>query len=461
MIVETSKVSDAISAQKLVVYLLSDKEISLPDGERVLLATASYALPPNPSNSALDYAKKFSDLARKWTAQHRANKKTPKSIAQSVTISFYPGCDAFPKDSVDPSRAIEIAQELVGDVAPGKRLALYVVHGDTRHLHVHVLFSTVCSNGRIWNPHHDYRLWEGAAEKLEIKYNLYRTPNRISRGEKVADIALDHGSIQMEKRTGDESEKRKVKFQLSKILSAENIEFREFVQICRQSGLTIILTRAQNGRISGISFQKTSGLTFKGSQLNRDWSWSKLSRRLNFDEAQHRDIVDELERLKPTESKLEIKQSHKSSPGGTESKIHTLGSPNRSWTNALRRFRYENASDGTRNYYWRNQKRCTKPAFSDRGDKIITTSRQNQTIYLAMAELAKNKGWGSVEIHGSDRQALTKLWLACALTGLTITNFTPSNEELIELLAEAYRVGETEVGHQPCSTRSKDPLEGQ
>ncbi|WP_090265869.1 relaxase/mobilization nuclease domain-containing protein [Pseudomonas panipatensis] len=460
MIIETSKVSDAISAQKLVKYLLSDKGDPLLNGERVLLAEASYALPPNSSNSAIDYAKRFGDLAEKWTAQHRANKKAPKSIAQSVTVSFYPGCDAFPRDPVAPLRAIEIARELVGDVAPGERLALYVVHGDTQHLHVHVLFSTVCSKGKVWNPRFDYRLWEESAERLEIKHRLYRTPNRISRGEKVADIALDHGSIQIEKRTGVQSEKRKIKFQLSKILSGENIEFREFIQICRQSGLIIILTRSQSGRISGISFQKTSGLTFKGSQLNRDWSWSKLSRRLNFDEAQHRDIVDELERLKPTESKLEIKQSHKSSQGVTESKILTLGSPNRSWTNALRRFRYENASDGTRNYYWRNQKRCTKPAFSDRGDKIITTSRQNQTIYLAMAELAKNKGWGSVEIHGSDRQALTKLWLACALTGLTITNFTPSNEELIELLAEVYRVDERDFSYKPRPTRSKEPLEG-
>ncbi|WP_371365334.1 LPD7 domain-containing protein [Pseudomonas sp. QL9] len=460
MIIETSKVSDAISAQKLVKYLLSDKVAPLLNGERVLLAEASYALPPNSSNCTIDYAKRFGDLAEKWTAQHRANKKTPKSIAQSVTISFYPGCDAFPKDSVDPSRAIEIAQELVGDVAPGKRLALYVVHGDTRHLHVHVMFSTVCSEGRIWNPRHDYRLWEGAAEKLEVKYKLYRTPNRISRGEKVADIALDHGSIQMEKRTGDDSEKRKVKFQLSKILSAENIEFREFVHICRKSGLTIILTRAQNGRISGISFQRSSGFIFKGSQLNRDWSWTKLSSRLNFDEAQHRDIAYELERLKPRESRLELKQTHEVFPGETERKIHTLGAPNKTWTNALRRFRYESSSDGTRNYYWSNQKRCTRPAFSDCGDKIVTTSRQNQTIYLAMAELAKNKGWNSVEIHASDRQALIKLWLACAVTGLTITNFTPTNDELIETLAEAYRVGESEFSRKPRSTRSKVPLEG-
>lgn len=460
MIIETSKVDDAISAQKLVNYLLSDKGKSLPDPERVLLATASYALPPNPSNSAIDYAKKFSDLARKWTAQHRVNKKKPKSIAQSVTVSFYPGCDTFPRDQVDPLRAIEIAQELVGDVAPGERLALYVVHGDTQHLHVHVLFSTVCSKGKVWNPRFDYRLWEESAERLEIKHRLYRTPNRISRGEKLADIALDHGSIQMEKRTGDQSEKRKIKFQLSKILSGENIEFREFIQICRESGLTIILTRSQSGRISGISFQRLKGLIFKGSQLNRDWSWSKLSRKLNFNESIHRDIVDELERLKPTESKLEIKQSQKANTGETESKIHALGPPNKSWVNALKRFRYESAIDGTRDYYWRNQKRCTRPAFSDRGDRIVTTSRQNQTIYLAMAELARNKGWHNVEIHASDRNALLKLWLACTLTGLKVQNFRPTDNELIELLAEVYRVDERDFSHKPRPTRSKEPLEG-
>jgi hypothetical protein len=77
-----------------------------------------------------------------------------------------------------------------------------------------------------------------------------------------------------------------------------------------------------------------------------------------------------------------------------------------------------------------------------------------------MAELAKNKGWNSVEIHASDRQTLIKLWLACAVTGLTITNFTPTNDELIELLAEAYRVGESELSGKPRSTRSKVSLEG-
>lgn len=460
MIVETSKVADASSAQKLVNYLLSDKRKPPSDGERVLLAAATYALPPNSSSSAIAYAKTFSDLARKWTAQHRANKKEPKSIAQSVTVSFYPGCKAFPRDPVDPSRAIEIARELVGGVAPGERLALYVVHGDTLHLHVHVLFSTVCGNGKIWNPRHDYRLWESAAEKLEIKYKLYRTPNRISRGEVVADIALDHSSIQMEKRTGDQSEKRKVKFHLGRILGRGNIEFREFIQICRKIGLSIILTRSQSGRVSGISFQMSKGPIFKGSQLNRDWSWSKLSRRLSFDETRHRDIVDELERLKPVESKLELKQSNMKTPRDAESKIHKLGPPDKNWSNALRRFKYESSSDGTRDYYWRNQKRCTKPAFSDRGDRIVTNSRQNQTIYLAMAELARNKGWSSVEIRASDRKALTKLWLACALTGLAVTNFTPTSDEIMGLLAEAYRVEKSEIGHKPSSTRSNDKFEG-
>ncbi len=115
---------------------------------------------PVPAPSKKKACKQFADsIAEKhvaWIEQARGGKPPPKSLFQSGSVSFSEEDSA----KLTPEQALEITRAAVQEVMPGDRPTLYAVHGDSTCLHVHFLASSVDAQGKIWNPRHDFRLWE-------------------------------------------------------------------------------------------------------------------------------------------------------------------------------------------------------------------------------------------------------------------------------------------------------------
>nr|MDT0253695.1 relaxase/mobilization nuclease domain-containing protein [Endozoicomonas sp.] len=125
---------------------MGEKE-SNPD--RVLLVITEHALPVLASSPPKASARQFMQSINEWNRRHRNGQKPPARSWQHIAISF------SPKDheQVSPKRAVAIACHALRLVAGGKRPVLYVVHGDTQHVHVHLQFGTVNDKGKIHSIH--------------------------------------------------------------------------------------------------------------------------------------------------------------------------------------------------------------------------------------------------------------------------------------------------------------------
>lgn len=280
----------------LVRYLLSRKDKAK---ERVLLHESHNALPLLPGELPRDYAKQWAEALWRFTAQARGSKKPPEDYFVHAVMSFFPGNDQHAADQLTAKQAVAIAKETLEEVAPGERQVLYVVHGDTAHLHVHIAFSVVEQGGRIWNPHQDFRLWEAAAARLEDKHGLYR----VTVGRPGTAPALSKAPTSRELnqvvRTGKPSDRMLLQG-LVQAAMAGPPSFPVFWQRLLDAGVTPIPTIASTGRVSGIAFQYGEHLPMKGSDLGKGFSWPALSKQLHFAASQH------LHLLKPFVPKREV-----------------------------------------------------------------------------------------------------------------------------------------------------------
>lgn len=133
--------------------------------ERVLHIERDLANPvlitDSPKASAQSFIREIVD----WNQRNRLGKKAPQSQWEHRVISFH----SSDSQKLDAGTACKLARESLDMVAPGQRPALFVVHGDTAHLHVHMLYATVNEKGKIFNTKtiaFGSRLWR--AWKLSI-----------------------------------------------------------------------------------------------------------------------------------------------------------------------------------------------------------------------------------------------------------------------------------------------------
>ncbi|WP_299733675.1 relaxase/mobilization nuclease domain-containing protein [uncultured Endozoicomonas sp.] len=259
--------------------------------ERILLiqTEASPAILMNtPPETA---AKKFMNTVVNWNNNHRPGRPKPKPHWEHRVISFHPD----DKQKLNAQGAFTIARQALRMVASGNRPALYAVHGDTDHLHVHMLYSTVNETGKIHNPHADFRIWESAMETLEIEHNLHRVNKRLACSA-TDDSRRPDGTnpgtaeYRMTQRTGEKSCKEKLRNIIKTAITdcksePEDCRFFEFLNSLKKHRVSISANIQSTGRIAGIRLHygifSSSGI--KASSLGRQFSWNQLSKAVGFD----------------------------------------------------------------------------------------------------------------------------------------------------------------------------------
>lgn len=203
-------------------------------------------------------------------------------------VSFHPS----DSHKVSPALALKIARESLQNVAPGQRPVLFAVHGDTEHLHVHMLYATVNETGRIHNPHRDYRIWEAVMENMEVKYDLFRVQKRIACAEgDSARLPCGTNPAKSEYRMGDRvgspSCKQMLRKRLDSILAeceraSPELKLRAFIRGLNDNRIKISVHTQTTDRMLGIRFHygifENKGI--KGSDLGRKYAWSSLSQQI-------------------------------------------------------------------------------------------------------------------------------------------------------------------------------------
>ncbi|VXD04080.1 hypothetical protein PSEUDO9AZ_40821 [Pseudomonas sp. 9AZ] len=394
----------------LVRYLLRHETSS----ERVLRHESLNALPMLPGESPLNYAKQWSEALWRFTHQERRGKKPPEDYFAHSVMSFFPGNDEHAADQLTAEQAIELAKEAMSEVAPGERQVLYVVHGDKAHLHVHIVFSVVERGGRVWNPRMDFRLWEAAASRLEMKYGLYRVMVGRPCGEPAWKKSPTSNELNMALRTGKTSDRMLLQELVTAALAGKP-SFPVFLQRLLNAGVTPIPNIASTTRVTGISFRLGDGLPMKGSDLGKGFSWPALAKKLNFAASQH------LHLLRP----FAIEQPQ---PGGTiqfEADVDEPTLPPLQPLPKLRRFIAKPRGDQHIDWAWRNKP--TRIAFIET-PKVYVARSNHQAAYEGMAERSLQRGLKRVGVTGSE-EFRRRMWFELSLRGITVVGYQPTEAD--------------------------------
>lgn len=286
MIAKITKGSDHQGAINLVRYLLSPKPSSARKAnlkghsgknERVLAIDSECLLQALPDESISQASTRIAGDLFEWNSLHREGRKPPKNPFIHGSISW------APTDQINSEKALEICSEVVQSVMKGVRPVFYVVHGDTTHFHIHFLAGTVSSDGLVWNPRFDFRLWESKLEVLEKRYQFARVLNRKSEAKKhpnrePLERRPSQAEYQYEERTGEESDRRVLKRLIdAALLNSKTIA--DFQDALIRDGIEIKLIQSKTGHVSGIGYE-FKDFYFKGSSLGKKYAYGGIVKQL-------------------------------------------------------------------------------------------------------------------------------------------------------------------------------------
>lgn len=89
---------------------------------------------------------------------------------------------------------------------------------------------------------------------------------------------------------------------------------------------------------------------------------------------------------------------------------------------------FQERQPGSGQFFRANEK---KPAFVDKGASLVVHDKK-QDAYQAVMELAKSKGWESIQLAGKPEH-VARGWLEAQLMGIQVSNYSPTQMDLAAL----------------------------
>lgn len=160
-------------------------------------------------------------------------------------------------------KMVQLAQEYMREMKITDTQYIIVRHQDREHPHVHIVFNRIDNNGKTISDRNDMYRNEQVCKNLKVKHGLYFAKGK----EQVKQHRL--------------KEPDKSKYEIYTAVKNEIGKSRNWQQLqerLAEKGITIQFKRkGQTDEIQGISFSKGE-YTFKGSEVDRSFSFSKLDR---------------------------------------------------------------------------------------------------------------------------------------------------------------------------------------
>ena len=148
-----------------------------------------------------------------------------------------------------------------------------VRHHDTEHEHIHIVASRISLNGNVVSDSQDYKRSEKVVRGLEKHFGL--TPTLSS--HEIGRSAPTKGELFKAIREQKPSTKSLLQAVIDDV-TKDRPDAMKFINKLQDHGIEVIPNVAKTGHISGISFVH-EGEKMKGSDLGRDYTWSKLCKR--------------------------------------------------------------------------------------------------------------------------------------------------------------------------------------
>ncbi|QIK58339.1 relaxase/mobilization nuclease domain-containing protein [Dysgonomonas sp. HDW5A] len=201
--------------------------------------------------------------------QSLMNPKLKKSVGH-IPISYSKEDESRLTDQF----MIQLAKEYMEAMKIKNTQYIIVRHNNTDNPHCHIVFNRVDNDGKTISDKNDHYRNEKVCKQLKDKYNL-------TYGE-----SKEQTNIQ--KLKGAEKTKYEIYHAIKATLKISK-DWQQFEQNLKQQGISIAYKyKGQTDEVQGISFRKGEH-TFKGSDIDRQFSYSKLNNlfQQNHNQKQH------------------------------------------------------------------------------------------------------------------------------------------------------------------------------
>ena len=236
------KIVKGRSFKKSVSYVLGKEEAELLVSEGVL-------------------ATDIKSIINSFYMQSLLNPKLSKSVG-NIPLAFSP--EDTPK--MTDQFMVQLAKEYMQEMKIENTQYIIVRHNNTAHPHCHIVFNRVDNNGKTISDKNDRYRNTKVCKQLKDKYNL-----TYGKGKE---------QINVQSLRGAEKIKHEIYHTIKAILSKAK-DWHQFEQALNQQGISIEYKhKGQADEIQGVSFKKGE-CSFKGSDIDRKFSYSKLVLQLN------------------------------------------------------------------------------------------------------------------------------------------------------------------------------------
>jgi hypothetical protein len=158
-----------------------------------------------------------------------------------------------------------LAKEYMQEMGIKDTQYIIVRHHDNGNPHVHLVYNRIDNNGKVISDRNDRYRNEAVCKKLKDKYGLSYGKGK----EKVRQHRL--------------RDRDKVKYETYSAIRAALARvnnWNDFEKLLKEKGVSLSYKyKGQTKEIQGISFAK-DGISFKGSEVDRSFSYSKIDAQL-------------------------------------------------------------------------------------------------------------------------------------------------------------------------------------
>lgn len=177
---------------------------------------------------------------------------------------------------------VALAKEYMENMGIKDTQYILVRHFDNGNPHLHLVYNRIDNNGKVISDKNDRYRNEAVCKKLKDKYGL-----TYGKGK---------DKVKQQKLRGKDKTKYQV-YNVVKNALSQSSNWIDFNKLLKEKGVIISFKYKSNDTniIQGVSFSK-DGVTFKGSEVDRSFSYSKIDHRLQ-ENAQNQRMIESVKNI--------------------------------------------------------------------------------------------------------------------------------------------------------------------
>ena len=206
------------------------------------------------------WADNVKDMIRSFAMQ-RSGRKEIKQPVGHIPISFAPE----DKARMTNDFMVQLAKEYMQEMGIKDTQYIIVRHHNADNEHLHIVYNRINNNGKVISDKNDRYRNEAVCKKIKNKYGL-----SYGKGK---------DKVKQHKLRGKDKTKYQVYNAVKDALSKSS-DWNDFEKLLKGKGVALSYKyKGQTNEVQGISFT-IGDVTFKGSEIDRNFSYLKLDKQL-------------------------------------------------------------------------------------------------------------------------------------------------------------------------------------